>query len=181
MPLSSTQSSKTNFHSFTQCQKTTNSVLTLQILLLPLMVPQETYIENLTTPHPPPPSRSSVRRDWNISWRYENERKNLNFHFFQIVLWTPRNYFFLTTLTQKITMMSKIVAQHTKKTKIVTFCRKIFLSYVPYARVECSFDKLAERFSSSYRKLSPKLPKMIYLFFPQKTFFLKFVHLTCTM
>ena len=46
--------------------------------LLPLMVPQDGYMENLTTPPPP----ISVRRAGKISWRYDNERKNLNFHNF---------------------------------------------------------------------------------------------------
>ena len=76
----STHSSKTNFHSMTQCPETTNSVLTLQIFFSSPRGSTGRIHWKLDNPHP----RSSVRRRraGNISWRYDNERKNLIFQFF---------------------------------------------------------------------------------------------------
>ena len=122
----------------------------------------------LKTWRTPPPPRISVRGAWKTSWSYDNERKNLySQFFFEFVLWTHRNYFFVTTMTQKSTMMSKLVAQFTKKTKFITFFRKLFFSKVACGYVEGSFDNLAEGFLPSYRKFCSSYQKW-YIYFSYK-------------
>ena len=79
--LFSIQCSKTNFHSVTQCPKTTNSVLSVQKIFTSPHGSTGRIHWKHDKPNTPPP-RSSAPRAGNISWRYDNERKNLNFHFF---------------------------------------------------------------------------------------------------
>ena len=144
------------------------------------MVPQDAYMENLTTPLPPPPI--CVRRAGNISWRYDNERKNLNFHNFMKSSSGHLKITFSWLQWPKKTPWCRKLLLNIQKKKTLKLFQKTFLSYVHCGHVEGSFDNIAERFSPSYRKLSPKLPKLIYLIFIQKkTIFLNFVHLTRTM
>ena len=94
------------------------------------MVPLDAYTENLTKPTPPPPPPQVLFGDEEPELLAEStttrEKSQISI-FFESDLWTPRNYFFLTTVTQKNTRMSKTVDQYTnKKENSITFFRNPF-------------------------------------------------------
>ena len=90
------------------------------------MVPQDAYIEYLTTPPPPPPRTEVLFEEPEILAEGTTSReKKLNFHFLIRHLDTEK-LLFLTTVTQKSTMMSKLVDQYTKKTNFRIFSEKFF-------------------------------------------------------
>ena len=145
------------------------------------MVPQDAYMENLTTPLPPPPI--CVRRAGNISWRYDNERKNLNFHNFMksssghleiTFSWLPWPK--KTPWCQKLLLNTQI-SQNLK-----LFSGNLFFHRLPVDTWKAvlttllkDFCQVTENFRPSYQK------RFIYLFYLPKMFFLKFFHLTNTM
>ena len=169
----------------TQCPKTTNSVLLLQkSFTFPLCSTGRIHwkFDNPSPPSSPSPEFMFEGPEKLAEFK-TNERKNLySKFFFEFVLWTHKNYFFLTTETQKSTMMSKLVAQFTKKTNFITFFRK------PFFFIGCLWIR-GRQFWQPCGKIFAKLPKTFakvtrewYISFSyKKTFFLKFVHLTRTM
>ena len=110
LPLFSNQCSKTNFHSMTQCPKTTNSVLSVQKIFTSPHGSTGRIHWKPDNPNTPPTPEVLFQEPKILAEERQREKKTI-FPFFYFVLWTPRNYIFLTTVTQRNTMMSKIVAQ----------------------------------------------------------------------
>ena len=79
------------------------------------MVPQDAYIENLTTP--PPPRTEVLFEETEILAEGTTSREKNKFPIFLFRHLDTEKLLFLTTVTQKSTMMSKLVAQYTKKIK----------------------------------------------------------------
>ena len=145
-------------------------------LLLSLFVPQDAYIENLTPPPSLPPSPELLFEGPEKLAEFKTTREKIYIpNFFEFVLWTHRNYSFLTAETRKSTMMSKVVAQFTKKTNFITFLRK------PFFFIGCLWIR-GRQFWQPCGKIFAKLPKTfaqvtkndIFFFHTKKTFFLKF-------